>query len=71
MIIPSQKVAERSAKSESARAQGEAAIASMKYTADCAVLGVEHAEGIAHEKTESAAERSMEYGSPKGGMKNA
>jgi hypothetical protein len=69
MIIPSQKVSERSAKSEAARVQGEAVLASLKLTADSAVLGVEETlEGVAHEKSESAAERTMEYGTPKGGI---
>ncbi|NBT47137.1 MAG: hypothetical protein EBT07_04865 [Actinobacteria bacterium] len=69
-IAPSAKVAERNAKAESARLQGEAVLSAYKTTADSAVLGLEETEeGMAHETSESESERTMEYGSPKGGMK--
>ena len=69
-IAPSAKVAERNAKAESARLQGEAVIAELNTIRDSEVLGIEEAEeGMAHEKSESESERTMEYGSPKGGMK--
>jgi hypothetical protein len=69
-IVPSAKKAERDSKAEAARLQGEAVLASFKMTADYAVgCDTEMKEGKAHEYNESAADRTMEYGSPKGGMK--
>ena len=69
MIIPSEKVAKRLADSESARAQGEAALAAFKQVADSVVLHNEEDlyETPMHEKTETPVERVVEYGSAKGG----
>jgi len=59
-IAPSAKVAERNAKAESARLQGEAVIAELNTIRDSEVLGIEETEeGMAHETSESESERTM------------
>jgi hypothetical protein len=70
-IVPSAKVAERNAKAEAARLQGEAVITALKTISDTAVLAIEETdmpETVQHEKTEPMADRVIEYGSPLGGM---
>jgi hypothetical protein len=71
-ISPSAKVAERNAKAEAARLQGEAVITALNTVRDTAVLAIEEEnfvpETVNHEKTEPMADRVIEYGSPLGGM---
>jgi len=69
-IVPSAKVAERNAKVEAARLQGEAVITALNTIRDAEVLAIEEDtnETVQHEKTEPMSDRVIEYGSPLGGM---
>jgi len=71
-IVPSAKVAERNAKVEAARLQGEAVITALNTIRDAEVLAIEEEnflpETAQHEKTEPMADRVVEYGSPLGGI---